>query len=384
MKISAINTYPVSHADHLGNPLNYLFVRINTDDGLTGYGEVCDSFGCTNPLSVAGVIDEALAPLLFGEEPLSVERLTFKMRGWTRRRLGDQGVIIQAISGVEIALWDLAGKAQDKSVSQLLGRRQNAIPVYASGTFLDEGSADYHAKFFEPCLAHGVRHVKVRIGLDYGSDLETLRALRALLGDDVQIMVDGNEHYSEATALEIAKELADVGVLFFEEPIPQNHRAAIASLVGKSPVPIAYGEHLFTTDDFEDCLIHKRANVIQPDAAICGGIAEAVKISGLASTYGTRMAPHSAAGPLALAANLHLCAAAPNIWMLEFAFPLEHFWKELLTAPDLSSSALIDGALTVPATPGLGLAFDEDVLARYPYKKRPPVAAMPTWSVGQI
>ena len=175
MKILGVQAIPITHvsckqqsSNYLfTQPLNYLFVRIETDEGITGYGEVCDSFGCNYPLSVQAIIDEALSPLLCGEDALAVERLVVKMRGYTRRRLGDQGVSILAISGVEIALWDLLGKAQGKSVSQLLGRCRDQIPVYASGTFLAEGPPDWHMKFFEPCLSRGVQAIKVRMGLDF-------------------------------------------------------------------------------------------------------------------------------------------------------------------------------------------------------------------------
>ncbi len=384
MKIVSVKAIPITHIDHQQLPLNYLFVRIETDNGLIGYGEVCDSYACTNPLSVSVMIDEALAPLLVDEDPIMVDRLAFKMRGWTRRRLGDQGVVIQAISGVEIALWDLAGKAQNKSIGQMLGRHRDHVPVYASGTFLQEGPADWHMSLFEPCLAQGVGAIKVRTALDFNDDLRTLRQLHSLLGDDIQIMVDGSEHYTLATALEIAKALADLGVVFFEEPVPQHHRADIARLVEQSPLPIAYGEHLFTVHDFQDCLNHRRADVIQPDAAICGGLTEAIKIVNLAETFGTRVAPHSAAGPMALAANLHLCAAASNIWKLEYAFTLDSLWKEMLREPILSPSMLQDGCLAVPDGPGLGLSIDEDVWNRYPYQAKSPVKSMPTWSLGNV
>ncbi len=281
MKVVSLKAIPITHFDHQNLPLNYLFVRVETDDGVIGYGEVCDSYACTNPLSVAAIVEEALAPLIVDEDPRSVERLTFKMRGWTRRRLGDQGVVIQAISGVEIALWDVLGKAQSKSLSEMLGRQSDRIPVYASGTFLQEGPPEWHMKLFETCLNKGVRAVKVRIALDISSDLKTLRALRSLINDDIDIMVDGSEHYTVATALKISKTLDDIGVRFFEEPIPQHHREGIVRLVEKSSVPIAYGEHLFTIHDFQDCLTHKRADVIQPDAALCGGIAEARNIAPL-------------------------------------------------------------------------------------------------------
>lgn len=392
MKIAALKAIPITHFERHGRPLkylyeqplNFLFVRVETDEGIVGYGEVCDSYGCNYPLAVRALIEEALGPLLVNEDPLSVERLIFKMRGWTRRRLGDQGVVIQAISGVEVALWDLLGKIEGKPVSRLMGRFRDRVAVYASGTLLEEGPPEWHLKLFEPCLSRGVRAIKVRIGLDFRRDLKTLYSLRSLLGDEVQIMVDGGEHYTTATALKIADALKDIEVLFFEEPIPQCDREGIARLVKKSPVPIAYGEHLFLVHDFQDCLMRRRADVIQPDAAICGGISEARKIAALAETFGAPVAPHSAAGPVALAANLHLSASIPSLLMLEYTFTLDRLWREMLREQILAPEALHGGQLLVPDEPGLGLSIDETVWSLYPYQAHKPVNSMPSWSLGQV
>ena len=392
MKIVSLKAIPITHvhggqrpAEHLFElPVSFLFLRVETDAGVVGHGEVCDSYGCNFPLTVQAIIEEALAPLLVGEDPQLIDRLVAKMRGWTRRRLGDQGIIIQAISGVEVALWDLLGKALGKSVTQLLGGSRDQVPVYASGTLLEEGPPDWHREFFEPCLSQGVRAVKVRMGLDFKRDLETLHGLRDLLGDDIQVMVDGSENYTLPTAVEIARAMQDCGVLFFEEPIPQCNREGIARLVRSSPVPIAYGEHLFSLHDFQDCLIHRRADIVQPDAVICGGIAEGRRVAALAETFGVPVVPHAAAGPVALAANLHFAASAPNAQVLEYAFTLDRLWKEMLPEPILSPGALQDGCLPVPAGPGLGLEMDEGVWSQYPYQAPRQVITMPSWSLGHL
>ncbi|HKZ79479.1 MAG TPA: mandelate racemase/muconate lactonizing enzyme family protein [Pyrinomonadaceae bacterium] len=389
MKIVSLKAVPITHVVEqpiylFERPLYHLLVRVETEDSVTGYGEVCDSYGCNYPLSVQAIIDEALSPLLLGEDPLDLERLILKLRGWTRRRLGDQGIAIQAISGVEIALWDLVGKIKGESVSRLCGRLRDQIPVYASSTVLEEGPPEVHLQLLEPCLSRGVRAVKVRLGLDFRRDLNTLRALRKLIRDDVQMMVDGGEHYTVRTALEVAHALADLGIRFFEEPIPQHNREGIARLVQKSPVPIAYGEHLFLTQDFQDCLIHRRADVIQPDAAISGGISECRRIAALAETFGVPVVPHSAAGPLALAANLHLGASVNSIWMLEYTFTFDRVWREMLKEPILSPPAIRDGQLAVPNGPGLGVLVDEEMWTRYPYQMRAPVVEMPSWSLGNV
>lgn len=389
MKITSLKAIPITHSVEKPNymfehPLNLLFVRIETDEGLIGYGEVCDSYGCNYPLSVKAIIDEALSPYVTGEDPLALERLFQKLRGWTRRRLGDQGIGVQAISGIEIALWDLLGKIKGQSVSQLVGRQRDQVPIYASSTVLEEGPPELHLTLLEPFLSRGVQACKVRLGVDFRRDLKTLRAFRSAIGDDIQVMVDGGEHYTVRTALEISHTLADLGIRFFEEPIPQNNREGIARLVAESPLPIAYGEHLFLSQDFQDCLIHRRADVIQPDAAISGGISECRRIAALAETFGVPVVPHSAAGPLALAANLHLSATLPNLWMLEYTFTFDRVWQAVLKEPILSPDSLRDGQLRLPEGPGLGVEVDEEALARYPYQPRGVVSEMPTWSLGNV
>ncbi len=389
MKITSVKaiplTFTVERPKYLFEQnLNHLLVRIETDEGLVGFGEVCDSYGCNYPLSVKAIIEEAFTPYLIGEDPLALERLFQKLRGWTRRRLGDQGIGVQTISGIEIALWDLVGKIRNQSVSQMLGRLNDAIPVYASSTVLEEGGPELHLQLLQPCLSRGVRALKVRLGLNFRQDLNTLQKFRALIKDDVQVMVDGGEHFTVRTALEIAHALKDLDIRFFEEPIPQNDREGIARLVDKSPVPIAYGEHLFLTQDFQDCLIHRRADVIQPDAAISGGISECRRIASLAESFGVPVVPHSAAGPLALAANLHLSATLPNLWMLEYTFTFDRVWRALLKEPILSPEAIKEGKLRLPDGPGLGIVIDEKHLAKYQYQPRQPVSAMPTWSLGNV
>jgi len=362
MKLVALKPVPVSYVAASDDPsrylrgkrLGFLLVRVEAEDGTVGYGEVCDSFCCNYPVTVSAVIEEALTPLIVGKNLESVDELVSAARRTTRRRLGDHGVIVQALSGVEIALWDLQGKMLGKPVYELLGASPTEVPVYASGSFLDEGGAEWHARYFEPLLKRGVKAVKVRLGADYQPQLQTLDELCTRLGEGVRIMVDGNEFFSLDQALEIARTLADLNVFFFEEPIAQCEREAIATLVRRSPVPIAYGEHLFLAHDFADCLQHRRANYLQPDASICGGISEGIRIAELARNHGIGLAPHSAAGAVSLASNLHMAAAIGAVEMLEYSFPLAHFWCEM-ASPGFVISDIHNGRISLPRSAGLGV-----------------------------
>ena len=349
-------------------PMSFFFVRIETDTGLVGYGESCDSYGCSYAGVLGAVVNDAFAPLLIGEQLGTVDLHAERLRLWTRRRLGDQWVASQARSAVEIALWDLQGKARAQSVGTLLGQVRQRVPVYASIGFLEEGPAEHHLEQLEPFLSRGVRHVKLRVGPEWASDLVTLTNVRSALPPDVAIMVDGSECFTLPTALDIAHRLHELGVVWFEEPLPQGARAAIEELAARSPVAIAYGEHLFGRDDALDALRRRQLSVIQPDASTCGGIGELRRIAEAAASFSVRVVPHVCAGPVSLAANLHCAGVVSNIRMIEYPPSLAGAWDALGTGAALGPSSIVDGALDVPTGPGLGVGLDEAVAAANPYR----------------
>lgn len=349
------------------DPLSYCFVRVTTDTGLVGYGEACDSYGCSFANVLALVIDEALAPLVVGQELDAVERLAERMRLFTRRRLGDAAVAPQARSAIEIALWDIAGQQEGRSVSAMIGRARDRIPVYASSVFLEEGPASFHLDLLGPLLERGVRMVKVRVGPEWRPDVATLAELRKLIPDHVELMVDGSEIFTLPTAMEVAKRLADIGVMWFEEPLPQNERAGIEQLVAQSPVAIAYGEHLYGNLDALEVLTRRQATVLQPDASTCGGIGEARRMAATAAYFGARVVPHICAGPISLAANLHVAASTPVIRAIEYPFTLAPSWQAFAATESLGIDAIVDGELAVPDGPGLGITLDEAAVSARPY-----------------
>ena len=368
-EVKIANVRPITVTLELDRePMSFFFVRIETSSGLVGYGESCDSYGCSYARVLAAVVDDAFAPLLIGEPLGSVELHAERLRLWTRRRLGDQWVAAQARSAVEIALWDLQGKERSLSVADLLGRVRATVTVYASIGFLEEGPAEHHLEQLEPFLSRGVRHVKLRVGPEWASDLLTLEAVRTALAPDVAIMVDGSECFTLPTALEIAHRLRELGVVWFEEPLPQGARGAIEELARRSPVALAYGEHLFGRDDAVDALRRRQLSVIQPDASTCGGIGELRRIAETAASFGVRVVPHVCAGPISLAANLHCAGASSNIRMIEYPPSLAGAWGALGTGAPLGPPSIVDGALEVPAGPGLGVGLDETAAAASPYR----------------
>lgn len=366
-RIERVDTFPCTFGTDRER-MSFLYVRVTADDGSVGWGEVCDSYGCSYAGVLAHLIDEVFAPLVVGQELTSVELLADRMRLFTRRRLGDTWVAPQARSGIEIALWDLVGKASGRSVSGLLGRTADRIEVYASCGFLEEGPAEHHAAVLQPLLERGVRKVKVRTGPEWRADLDTLRSLRSMLGDDVELMVDASETYTLPTARALAAALTEFDVRWIEEPLPQSERAGIEALVAHSPVPIAYGEHLFGLDDALDALRRRQLDVLQPDAATAGGIGEARKMAMAAPPFGVRVVPHVCSGPVALAANLHLAASVPAIRLVEYPPSLLPVWSAFGTGAELGLDAVVDGHLPVPDAPGIGVGIDLDAAAAHPYE----------------
>lgn len=367
MKITAVTPIPVT-LESAREPMSLSFVRVETDTGLVGYGEACDSYGATYAGVIGEIVTQAFAPMLLGHDLVTVEPVVERLRLSTRRRLGDKGVAGQALSSVEIALWDLVSQAAGRSVSQELGQVRDRVAVYASSTFLDEGPAPFHADLLAPLLERGVRLAKVRLGPQWQQDLRTLTELRGLLPADVELMIDGSDTFTLATATQVAERLADLDIRWFEEPIPQGNRAAIAALSAKSRVPIAYGEHLYGREDALAALADDGVQVLQPDASTSGGIAEARAMAGLATYYGARVVPHTCAGPVALAANLALAASVRTISLIEYPFFLAPAWDALGASEQFGIEAIEDGSLPVPSGPGLGFRLADDVAEQFPYQ----------------
>jgi D-galactarolactone cycloisomerase len=369
---------------HDREPLSYCLTRIETDEATVGWGEVCDSFGCTYGSVIETAVADAVAPLLIGEELDSPERLIHKVRSWTRRRLGHQWVAAHALSGIELALWDAIGKIGDKPVSSLVGGDARPVPLYASSVFLEEGTPEWHLELLAPLLDAGVRAVKLRIGVEWEADLETLTAIRGELDPAIALMIDGNENFTVTTALDIAERLAQLGVRWFEEPVPQDSPRAITAVAAGSPVPIAYGEHMFGLASFAEACERGQAHVLQPDVATCGGMAEALRIADEVVEAGFEVVPHTASGPVALSANLHFAAASPRVQLLEYPYPLAECWATIAPSCPIGPSHIVDGALCPPPGPGLGVEIDEDALHTRPYQPPAPRAGPSARFMGDV
>jgi len=374
MQIVAVDTFVLRHT--LDEPFGFsqwwydartaMLVRVTADDGTTGWGE---AYGPPEPS--AAIIDHVLAPLILGADPRDTLPLWERMYARTRDN-GRGGMVLHALSAVDIALWDLKGKALGVSVSRLLGGRfRERVQVYATGLYFRpraEFAADLVAEA-RGYVAEGFRAIKLKVGLDPETDLRHVRAVREAVGPAIALMVDANHAYDAATAIRLGRAFEELGVRWFEEPVIPEDLEAYAEVARALDLPIAGGEAEFTRFGFRRLLEARAVDIIQPDLTATGGFTECQRIAALASAHGVRYLPHVWGSAVGLAAGLQFVAALPSataaLRPLEPLFELDRtpnrFRDELTDEPP----SPVDGWLAIPDRPGLGITIDEATLARY-------------------
>jgi D-galactarolactone cycloisomerase len=354
---------------------SFALVKLTTSDGLVGWGEACDNFGHSTPLTLKAFMDEKLRWVLVGQDPRRLEALMWRVRQDANRYSGFRELTMQALSAVEIALWDIRGKLAQRPVSELLGRFRDELDLYSSSNVAFEvaSPADYQLEFNRPLLERGVKNVKIRIGNSFEWDAAFVRAARAKFPRDVRIMVDGKYNYSTDSAIRMSKILAENDIFWFEEPIPDHNLDEMARLTAAAAVPIAYGEHCFTVNDFRELVVRSAARILQPDVAICGGISEALKIAHFGETMGRMVVPHcSGLTAIGTAASLHFAAAMPKCPVFEWdSSPFQPLRDRLPSEPLFANERVRDGRIAVPNGPGLGIEVNEAVLREFAHRLHP-------------
>lgn len=338
-----------------------MLVRIDTDEGLTGVGEGLARLAPTATAAIVG----ALRPLLLGRDPRAVDVLWEDLYATMANRGHTKGFMIEAISAIDIALWDLAAQARGEPLHLALGGAHHArVPCYASSLRIkppEQVAADARA-----LVADGFEAVKLKVGRGPGrlqEDLDAIDAVRAAMPPRVQLMVDANGGYDLATARTVARHLAAAGVTWFEEPLSSDDLDGYVALRRDGQLPIAAGETWFTRYDFREAFVREAVDIVQPDVSRCGGISEARKIAEMASAFHLEFAPHTGqSSAVCLAATLHLAAAAPNARWYEF---IAADWSPTQANPlrerisDFDFAAVRDGGHVVPPqAPGIGLRMD--------------------------
>ena len=340
-------------------------VKAVADDGTYGWGE---GYG---PAAVVKAGVEFLAPLALGEDPLRVEAIWSKMHlralDYARR-----GVLVAAISAIDIALWDLRGKLLGQPVSALLGgRRREEVRVYATGLYFTESEDQVGALVAEAqrYAAQGFSAIKMKVGLGVETDLRHVRAVRQAIGADIELMVDANHAYSLSEAVSLARQIEPLDISFFEEPLSPEDYDGYRELRQRTSIPIAGGECEYLLAGFRQLLSMRCVDIAQPDICAAGGLTEVKRIAALASAFQTNIIPHSWGTGIAFAAGLHLVSTLDPLpgrlrmpaAMLEMDRS-ENALRDTLTRPRFNQA---NGNVAVPTAPGLGVDVDPIYLARY-------------------
>ena len=340
--------------------VSIVLVEIKTTDGITGYGECLARYG---PRAYASFINEVLASRLLGQSAFDIRRMWQLMRSALSGRAG--GMLIEALAGVDIALWDVVGKALGQPVHRLLGGvGRPMVDCYASS--INWASLDKMEEQARQCLALGFKAIKVKLGLPVARAIESAARVRQVVGPEIKLGADANWAYTLDEAVVVGLALSELGYWFFEEPIVPEDIVGYAHLRRAVPVMLAAGESDYTVAQAAQLLKGRLVGIIQPDVARAGGISETRDIATLAHAFNVGYAPHVGwSGAVCAAASLQLAAAMPAFTSFECMFIANPLRDELTVAPVGAADSLIDGQLAVPQGPGLGVEIDWDAVGRY-------------------
>ena len=352
---------PIMDATYTLPHRSAVLARVDTDEGLSGIGEAAYFGG--PPLITKMIIEKELREYLVGEDPLNIERLWEKMYQRTIKH-GRKGAIIASMSGIDIALWDIKARAAGMPLYQLLGGCYEQIRAYASAGFYAPGKGLKElAAEMASYVKEGFTAVKMKIGrLSPAEDIARVKAVREAIGNDIDLLVDGNNAYTSYQAIKIARKMEEYDIFWFEEPVPAEDIAGSAAVAAAIDTPLAAGENEFTRYGFRDLIINKALDIAQPDVTWCGGITEAKKIAAMASAWNITCVPHSFSSAMALVANLHFSASIPNGLLQEFDRNYNPLRENLLQEPITINR---EGYIELTDRPGLGVELDESVVKKY-------------------
>ncbi len=373
MQITRIQTFVLHHdleqpfqsSNAQFNARRHCLVAVQCADGTTGWGE------CLGPADITAAAVQMMAPLLIGENPLHIEPL------WTRlynqfRDPGQAGVIVQAISGIDIALWDIFGKHTNMPIYQLLGGAyRTRIPAYATGGFraVQGDRIATLSREIQSYYNDGFRAFKIKIGFGLQTDINSVKAVRDIIGNDSILMVDANHGYDVCDAIQLAKRLEPYCIEWFEEPVLPELLHGYKRLRQSQNIPVAGGETWYTKWGMQRAIAADAVDILQPDICGAGGFSECKKIIALCEVHGVRLVPHVWGTGVAIAASLHLHAILPPAppayearqAYIEFDRTHNPFRQAILQTPIDCDN----GYVQVPTGAGLGIAIDMDTVTKY-------------------
>ena len=367
MKITGLKTFLI-----FAHWRNWTIVRVDTDAGIVGYGEGTLE---GREKTVETAIQE-LGRYLLDKDPFAIERHFQEMY---RRAFWTGGAVLNsAISAVEMALWDIKGKALGVPVYELLGGRvRDRVKLYANAWYKGGSSPEVMARLAKETVARGFKGLKFnpfirRPGYDFyrldneilGVGIDCVAAVREAVGPAIDLYIDCNGVFNTVgNAIRVAKQMTAYNISFIEEPIPHENLSEMAYFRRKVDIPTATGERLFTAFSFQQLLEIGGADIVQPDLCHCGGILEARKIAAIADTHYVAMAPHNPNGGVGNSATIQLAACIPNFLVMEH-FPPEPWRNRVVSDPFV----IEDGWLEIADRPGLGVEFHEEAAKERPYE----------------
>ncbi|MCL6415113.1 mandelate racemase/muconate lactonizing enzyme family protein [Aestuariirhabdus sp. Z084] len=343
----------------------HCLVEMVCDNGLIGWGE------CLGPATINAAIIDAMSSMVIGRNPLDIEPIWLDIYNQYRDQ-GQRGVIQTALSGIDIALWDIAGQHFQAPIYQLMGGAfRTSIPAYATGGFRPTGQdhAESCAKEMAGYVAEGFGAVKIKIGYGLASDLATIKAVREAIGPDIELMIDANHGYDAIDAIALGREAAQYNIAWFEEPVVPEALAAYRDVRAAQPIPVAAGETWHGRWAMDQALNQRCVDILQPDICGLGGLSEGRKIITLADTYQVRLVPHVWGTAVALAAGLHFHAILPpsppshesRSPLLEFDRTHNPFRQAIVETPIEHHQ----GRVKVPDGPGLGIEINREALQQF-------------------
>lgn len=346
----------------------HLLVEIECDNGLIGWGE------CLGPADINAAVVKMMTPMLIGRSALEIEPIWLELYNQFRDQ-GQRGTTITAISGIDVALWDLNGKYFDAPVYQLMGGAfRKEIPAYATGGFRAVGKDRIDSLLAEVqgFIDSGFKALKIKIGFGIDLDIASIAAVRELIGPDIMLMIDANHGYDAADAIRVGRLAEQYNIDWFEEPIVPEALQSYQEIRQRQPIPVAAGETWHTRWGIHAALQQRAVDIIQPDICGVGGLSEARKIITLADIHQVRLVPHVWGTGVAMAAALHFHAIIPPGPPAHEArsphFEFDQTYNPFRTAIMEQPIELENGILRVPEGPGLGISIKPEILQQYSVK----------------
>ena len=371
MKITKITAIPLSYKLPEGKTVKMgigsttkrdtIVVRVETSEGVTGYGE---SHPGRSPGAIVSMIHNTLSPMLLGMDAHDTIGVWQRVHRMQLSSHGQGAAAAMGLSGIDIALWDIRGKAANLPLYKLLGGSHHRIPAYAGGIALGFQAKESLAEEAQRYVSQGYKALKLRIGDSAKADIERVVHVRNVLGDDIDILTDANTAYTIADVRRVLPVLADIKAGWLEEPFACNDFASYRAAAGITPlVPLAAGENHLTRFEFAQMIESGAVQVWQPDLSKTGGITEGVRIAAIASAWRIPMHAHSSATGINHAATLHFLAATENAGYFESCVSLFNPRRDLFGKTYEIGQ---DGCVEPPQGPGLGLDIDESVFKEFP------------------